>query len=160
MKVDRAIILAGGNATRLYPLTISSSKHLLNVYNKPMIFYPLSTLMLAGIKKFLIISSSDHISQYKKLLGQGNLIGISIKYAIQKKPLGLPEAFIIGKKFIDNKPVCLNLGDHIFFGKDVNKLLKKNIMNFAKTTIFTYEFDQLPLFQSWWYIYGKNSKKN
>ena len=139
MRINKAIILAGGNAKRLYPTTKVTSKHLLNIYNKPMIFYSLSTLMLGGIRKFLIITSKNQINNYKKLLGNGKKLGININYAVQKKPRGLPEAFIIAKKFINNNPVCLNLGDHIFFGNDVVSLLKKNINNFKKSTIFAYE---------------------
>ena len=138
MKVKRGIILAGGTATRLKPITSIISKHLLPIYNKPMIYYPLSTLMLGGIREYLIITNPSYLKLYQDLLGYGDNLGINIRYKVQKKPEGLPQAFIIGEKFINNEPVCLNLGDHIFFGDDVNRLLKKNINNFKKTTIFAY----------------------
>ena len=140
MKVKRGIILAGGTATRLKPITSIISKHLLPIYNKPMIYYPLSTLMLGGIREYLIITNPSHLKLYQDLLGYGDNLGINIRYKVQKKPEGLPQAFIIGEKFIDNEPVCLNLGDHIFFGNDVNRLVKKNINSFKKTTIFAYRY--------------------
>lgn len=138
MKITKGIILAGGAATRLKPLTSVISKHLLPIYNKPMIYYPLSTLMLGGIKNYLIITNPTHLKLYQDLLGNGDNLGISINYKIQQNPRGLPQAFIIAEKFINREPVCLNLGDHIFFGNDVTKKLKKNINNFSKTTIFAY----------------------
>ena len=140
MKVKRGIILAGGIATRLKPITPIISKHLLPIYNKPMIYYPLSTLMLGGIREYLIITNPSHLKLYQDLLGYGDNLGINIRYKVQKKPEGLPKAFIIGEQFINNEPGCLNLGDHIFFGNDVNRLLKKNIINFKKTTIFAYRY--------------------
>ena len=140
MKVKRGIILAGGMAARLKPITSIISKHLLPIYNKPMIYYPLSALMQGGIRDYLIITNPNHLKLYQELLGNGDNLGISIRYKVQKKPEGLPKAFIIGEKFINNEPVCLNLGDHIFFGDDVNRLLKKNIINFKKTTIFDYRY--------------------
>jgi glucose-1-phosphate thymidylyltransferase len=140
MKVKRGIILAGGIATRLKPITSIISKHLLPIYNKPMIYYPLSTLMLGGIREYLIITNPSYLKLYQELLGYGDNLGINIRYKVQKKPEGLPQAFIIGEKFINNEPVCLNLGDHIFFGNDVNRLLKKNINSFKKTTIFAYRY--------------------
>ena len=103
-----------------------------------MIYYPLSTLMLGGIREYLIITNPPYLKLYQDLLGYGDNLGINIRYKVQKKPEGLPQAFIIGEKFINNEPVCLNLGDHIFFGNDVNRLLKKNINSFKKTTIFAY----------------------
>ena len=138
MKVNKAIILAGGSAKRLGPITQVTSKHLLPIYNKPMIYYPISTLMLAGIKKYLIITNSQHLKSYKNLLGSGSKYGIKINYLIQKKPRGLPDAFLLAKRFIGKDPVCLNLGDHILFGKDITPLIKKNINNFKKTTLFAY----------------------
>ena len=137
MQIKKGIILAGGTATRLKPLTSATSKHLLPVYNKPMIYYPLSTLMLGGIKEYLIITKQSDLHQYKLILGNGHQWGIDIKYKIQKKPGGLPEAFIIGESFINNEPVCLNLGDHIFFGSKVISSLKKNIINFNSNVIFS-----------------------
>ena len=142
MKIKKGIILAGGSAKRLKPLTSVISKHLLPIFNKPMIYYPLSTLMLGGIKDYLIITNPSDLKLYQNLLGNGSRFGIHINYKVQKKPEGLPQAFIIAEKFINKEPVCLNLGDHIFFGNDVTKKLKKNINRFDKTTIFSYYSDE------------------
>ena len=136
----KGIILAGGSGTRLYPITKGISKQLLPLYDKPMIYYPLSVLMLSGIKDILIISNPGYIDNYKMLFGDGNQIGLNIEYKIQKKPRGLAEAFIIGEKFIDNDDVCLVLGDNIFFGQGLTEFLekaKKNIKN-NNATIFGY----------------------
>lgn len=123
----RGIILAGGSGSRLYPSTVVSSKQLLPVYNKPMIYYPLSTLMLAGINDILIISTQRDIPKFKELFGDGKKWGLKINYAVQKKPNGLAEAFLVGEKFINNEPVCLILGDNIFYGDAlINKLLKSS----------------------------------
>ena len=137
MIIDKAIILAGGNATRLYPITKVISKHLLPIYDKPMIYYPISTLMIAGIKNFLIITSSDQLHFYKDLLNDGSQWGINITFKTQKKPKGIPEAFKIGEDFIGDDPICLNLGDHILFGHSLKKILVKNLQNFKKNTIFS-----------------------
>ena len=128
----KGIILAGGYGKRLYPITKVISKQLLPVYNKPMIYYPLSTLMLSGIKDILIISTPYDIDNYKSLLGDGSNLGIKISYEIQEKPNGLAEAFIIGEKFIGNDDVCLILGDNIFYGKIIPEILKSTSSEIAE----------------------------
>ena len=134
----KGIILAGGNATRLYPLTYSVSKQLMPVYDKPMIYYPLSTLMLTGIKEYLIIVSPSHLNAFKNLLGNGYKWGISIQYAIQEKPDGLAQAFLIAQSFLDNHPSALILGDNLYHGNDLTPQLIKANKNNNGATIFVY----------------------
>lgn len=134
----KGIILAGGKGTRLYPMTQVVSKQLLPIYDKPMIYYPLSILLLASIKDILIISTPEDIENYKKLLGDGSDIGISLSYKIQEAPRGLAEAFILGEEFIGSDDVCLILGDNIFFGQDLSKILRKTIEENTGATIFGY----------------------
>ena len=130
----KGIILAGGAGTRLHPVTRSISKQLLPIYNKPMIFYPLSTLMLSGIQEILIISTPEDISKYEFLFGNGKNIGLNIKYKVQPNPNGLAEAFILGEEFIGNNDVCMVLGDNIFYGKGLPKLLKNTVSKVENTT--------------------------
>jgi len=134
----KGIILAAGKGTRLYPLTSIVSKQLLPVYDKPMIYYPLSTLMLLGIKKILIITNPQDKDMFENLLGDGSRIGIKIQYAIQEEPNGIAEAFIIGEKFIDNAPVTLILGDNLFYGHGYLDFLRNKIETVKGATIFGY----------------------
>jgi len=130
----KGIILAGGSGTRLYPLTIGQSKQLLAIHDKPMIYYPLSVLMLAGIREVLIISTPQDLPNFKRLFSDGSKIGMKFSYAEQAKPNGIAEAFIIGEKFIGDDSVCLILGDNIFYGSGFTKILKKSVNDITETS--------------------------
>ncbi len=134
----KGIILAGGSGTRLYPITKGISKQIMPVYDKPMIYYPLSVLMLAGIKEILIITTPEDASQFQRLLGDGNELGCSFIYALQEKPNGLAQAFVIGENFIGNNKVALILGDNIFYGSGFSKLVQ-SFNNVDGAAIFAYE---------------------
>lgn len=139
MKMERkGIILLGGHGSRLYPITKSVNKHLLPIFDKPMIYYSLSVLMLAGIREILFITNPEDLSTYKKLFSDGSKLGLKIEYKVQSKPRGIAEAFIIGEKFLDNKPSALVLGDNIFYGNNLSKILQKANLRKKGATIFAY----------------------
>ena len=137
--IKKGIILAGGKGTRLSPLTKVINKQLLPLYDKPLIFYPLSILMLAGIKDILIITNTGEDASFKKILGNGSNFGVKIQYLEQKKPNGLPEAFVIGEKFINKEDIALILGDNFFYGQGFTKRLKEKTKKNSGATIFTYQ---------------------
>ena len=134
----KGIILAGGSGTRLYPITRAISKQLIPIYDKPMIYYPMSVLMLAGIRDILIISTPMDISRFEDLFADGSDLGLNISYAVQKEPRGLADAFIVGKKFIGSDAVCLVLGDNIFYGSGLSHLLQECAQKTVGATIFGY----------------------
>ena len=141
MKIKKGIILSGGSGSRLYPLTAASNKQLLPIYDKPVIYYPLTTLMLAGIRDILVISTPKDLSAIEELLGTGEQFGMKLAYQAQEKPNGLPEAFILGEKFIDNDKVAMILGDNFFHGHGLASIISEPANNFKGCHLFTYNVD-------------------
>ena len=139
MNKRKGILLAGGTGSRLYPLTNCTSKQLLPVFDKPMIYYPLTTLMEADIRHILLISSKEYLPLFKNLLGDGNNLGIEIDYILQEKPLGIAHAFLLASNFLQGSPSALILGDNLFFGENLNQKLLRSSFNFNKSTIFSFK---------------------
>lgn len=142
----KGIVLAGGKGTRLYPMTKAVSKQLLPIYDKPLVYYPISVLLLAGIKEILIISTPEDIEVYKKLLGDGKKLGVEFSYKIQDKPRGLADAFILGEEFIGDDKVCLVLGDNVFYGQDLTRILNNAQKQEKGATVFGYPVKEASAF--------------
>ena len=140
-KERKGIVLAGGSGTRLYPLTLGVSKQLMPVYDKPMIYYPIATLMSAGIREILIITTPGDQEQFQRVLGDGSAWGVSFDYVVQQKPEGLAQAFLLAEKFLDGAPSCLILGDNIFHGHGLTKMLKAVNVEKEGATVFGYWVD-------------------
>jgi len=132
----KGIVLAGGTGSRLYPVTLGVSKQLLPIFDKPMIYYPISVLMLAGIREILIVSTPEDIDSYRNLLGEGEKFGVKFKYMVQPKPEGIAQVFLLARKFINNSSVCLILGDNVFYGNGLTKIITRSISNNIGATIF------------------------